>query len=125
MVPRSSLIQWGRLLSVDLHPKGSGGYLDPGCRSFQIPLGSMIPMPVENLLPAVKNFGVTHIANGALRVNPLEWSVREAAGIRAAFCRERKLTPRSVRNRPVLLEAFQSLPRRQGIELTWPSLTPP
>jgi hypothetical protein len=50
--------------------------------------------------------------------------VGEAAGLLAAFCLEHKVTPRSVRNRPELLEAFQSLLERQGIELSWPSLTP-
>lgn len=54
-------------------------------------------MRVENLLPGGKNLGVTHITNGAFRVHPVEWNVGEAAGILAAFCHERKLTPRSVR----------------------------
>ena len=44
--------------------------------------------------------------------------------ILAAFCLERKLTPRQVRNRPELLEAFQALLRREGVELSWPRLTP-
>lgn len=103
---------------IDLHPRVNGGYLDLGCWPFQIPLGAMIPIRVENLLPGGKNLGVTH------SVHPVKWNVGEAAGILAAFCFHRKLTPRSVRNRPDLLEAFQSLLRRQGIELSWPSLAP-
>jgi hypothetical protein len=79
---------------------------------------------VENLLPGGKNLGVTHITNGAFRVHPVEWNVGEAAGILAAFCLERKLMPRSVRNRPEFLEAFQTLLRREGVELSWPRLTP-
>jgi hypothetical protein len=110
---------------IDLHPRvNGGGYLDLGCWPFQIPLGAMIPVRVENLLPGGKNLGVTHIANGAFRVHPVEWNVGEAAGILAAFCLDRKVTPRSVSNRPDLLEAFQSLLRGQGIELSWPSLAP-
>ena len=110
---------------IDLHPRVSGaGYLDLGCWPFQIPLGAMIPVRVENLLPGGKNLGVTHITNGAFRVHPVEWNIGEAAGILAAFCLERKATPRSVRNRPGLLEEFQNLLRRQGIELSWPSLSP-
>ena len=36
---------------IDLHPRVSGaGYLDLGCWPFQIPLGAMIPVRVENLL---------------------------------------------------------------------------
>ena len=81
-------------------------------------------MRVENLLPGGKNLGVTHITNGAFRVHPVEWNVGEAAGMLAAFCLERKLRPRDVRNRPTLLEAFQELLRREGVELSWPRLTP-
>jgi hypothetical protein len=110
---------------IDLHPRVSGvGYLDLGCWPFQIPLGAMIPVRVENLLPGGKNLGVTHITNGAFRVHPVEWNVGEVAGLLAAFCLERSLTPRMVRNRPDRLSAFQALLRREGIELAWPSLTP-
>ncbi|MGH3001369.1 MAG: FAD-dependent oxidoreductase [Gaiellaceae bacterium] len=110
---------------IDLHPRVSGsGYLDLGCWPFQIPLGALIPIRVENLLPGGKNLGVTHIANGAFRVHPVEWSVGEAAGTLAAFCLERRVLPRQVGSRSDLLDELQSLLRRQGVELSWPSLTP-
>lgn len=110
---------------IDLHPRVSGaGYLDFGCWPFQIPLGAIIPVRMENLLPGGKNLGVTHITNGAFRVHPVEWNVGEVAGLLAGFCLERDLIPRQVRNDPTLLDTFQSLLRKQGIELVWPSLTP-
>ncbi|MDF2457954.1 MAG: putative secreted protein [Nitrospira sp.] len=110
---------------IDLHPRVSGaGYLDLGCWPFQIPLGALIPVRVENLLPGGKNLGVTHITNGAFRVHPVEWNVGEAAGLLAVFCLERGVLPRSVRKHAPLLEAFQTLLRHQGVELTWPSLSP-
>ena len=110
---------------IDLHPRVSGaGYLDLGCWPFQIPLGAMVPVRVENLLPGGKNLGVTHITNGAFRVHPVEWNVGEAAGMLASFCLERKTSPRAVRNRPGLLEEFQALLQREGIELSWPRLEP-
>ncbi len=110
---------------IDLHPRVSGaGYLDLGCWPFQIPLGAMIPVRVENLLPGGKNLGVTHITNGAFRVHPVEWNIGESAGILAAFCRERKVTPRAVRNQPRHLDELQSLLRREGVELSWPKLQP-
>jgi hypothetical protein len=87
-------------------------------------MGAMIPVRMENLLPGGKNLGVTHISNGAFRVHPVEWNVGEVAGLLAAFCLERDLMPKQVRNAPTLLEEFQSLLRNQGIELSWPSLTP-
>lgn len=110
---------------IDLHPTTSGsGYRDLGCWPFQIPLGAMIPIRVENLLPGGKNLGVTHITNGAYRVHPVEWSVGEAAGLLAVFCLERSVTPKAVRSRPALLDDFQALLRRQGVALSWPSLEP-
>lgn len=110
---------------IDLHPRISGaGYLDLGCWPFQIPLGSLLPLRVENLLPGGKNLGVTHITNGAYRVHHVEWNVGEAAGLLAAFCLERKVLPRSVRSRQALLEDFQSMLRQQGIPLSWPALSP-
>lgn len=110
---------------IDLHPRSSGaGYLDLGCWPFQIPLGAMLPVRVENLLPGAKNLGVTHITNGAFRVHPVEWNVGEAAGFLAGLCCQRKLMPRLVRSRPKLLEDFQALLQRAGVELSWPKLQP-
>ena len=110
---------------IDIHPRtNSAGYLDLGSWPFQIPLGSLIPVRLENLLPGGKNLGTTHITNGAFRVHPVEWNVGEVAGLLATFCLERKVVPRAVRHRAALLEEFQSLLRGNGIELSWPSLSP-
>lgn len=110
---------------IDLHPRVSGaGYLDLGCWPFQIPLGSLIPVRVDNLIPGGKNLGVSHITNGAYRVHHVEWSVGEAAGLLAGFCLARKTSPRSVRSRAALLEEFQTLLAKNGIPLSWPVLSP-
>jgi hypothetical protein len=110
---------------IDLHPRVNGaGYLDIGCWPFQIPLGSLLPVRVENLLPGGKNLGVTHITNGAYRLHPVEWNVGESAGLLAVFCLERHTVPRAVRKDARKLEEFQGLLRREGIELRWPSLSP-
>lgn len=53
-------------------------------RAFQIPLSALIAPGVSNLAPACKNIGVTHIANGAYRLHPIEWAIGEAAGTLAA-----------------------------------------
>jgi hypothetical protein len=109
---------------IDLHPRANGaGYLDLGAWPFQIPLGSLIPVRLENILPGGKNLGTTNITNGAFRVHHVEWNVGEAAGLLVAFCLDRKLKPRAVRHRPELLRDFQSLLRTHGITLTWPSLS--
>jgi hypothetical protein len=85
----------------------------------QIPLGALIPVRVENVLPACKNLGVTHVTNGAFRVHPVEWNIGEAAGALAAFCLDRKLTPRQVRNTPRHLTDFQRVLTTRGVELKW------
>lgn len=88
---------------------------------FQIPLGSLIPRRVENLLPACKNLGVTHLTNGCYRVHTVEWNVGEAAGALAAFCVARKKLPRQVRNQQALLTDFQALLVKDGVRLEWPA----
>ena len=103
-----------------LHPTTEG---DPGLNlaawPFQIPLGALIPIRVENILPACKNIGVTHITNGCFRLHPIEWNIGEVAGALAAFCLAHDLLPRQVRNEAKRLEDFQTVLRRLGIELEW------
>ncbi|WP_328990692.1 FAD-dependent oxidoreductase [Kribbella sp. NBC_01245] len=109
---------------IDLHPStGGDNYIDVASSPFRIPLGALIPQRVENLLPASKNLGTTHITNGCYRLHPVEWNVGEAAGLLAAFCLDRGTTPRAVRNSPALLVEFQSRLSDQGVELSWPDVT--
>ena len=83
---------------IDLHPSSGGdNYIDISSLPFQIPLGSLIPRRVENLLPACKNLGVTHITNGCYRLHPVEWNIGEAAGALAAQAIKTKQTPRRIR----------------------------
>jgi hypothetical protein len=107
---------------IDLHPTTRlRTYVDIGSWPFQIPLGALIPIRVENLLPAGKNLGVTHITNGCYRVHPVEWNVGEAAGALAAHCLDRGTTPRQVRNAPESLAEFQRLLGRLGVVIAWPN----
>jgi hypothetical protein len=107
---------------IDLHPSTAPrNYVDIDTWPFQIPLGTLIPVRVENLLPACKNIGATHITNGCYRLHPVEWNIGEAAGALAAYCLENKLSPKQVRNAPARLQAFQQvLNDVLGIELVWP-----
>lgn len=108
---------------IDLHPSTrQRTYVDISSWPFQIPLGALIPIRVENLLPACKNIGVTHITNGCYRLHPVEWNIGEAAGALAAFCSMRKTMPRHVRSTPELLAEFQRvLHDKLYIELAWPN----
>lgn len=110
---------------IDLHPTSGGdNYLDISSLPFQVPLGALLPRRVENLLPACKNLGVTHITNGCYRLHPVEWNIGEAAGALAAFCLGRKEPPRQIRKNGKLRADFQKHLQDQGVELHWPHLTP-
>ena len=108
---------------IDLHPStGGNNYIDIGSMPFQIPLGAMLPVRMENLIPSGKNIGTTHITNGCYRLHPVEWNIGETAGLLAAFCLERKLRPQQIGEKIDLLREFQSLLRDQGIETEWPRI---
>jgi hypothetical protein len=106
---------------IDLHPStGGDNYIDIASLPFQVPLGALIPQRVENLLPACKNIGTTHITNGCYRLHPVEWSVGEAVGELIAFCTAKKRVPRQVRKDKNLLTDFQAQLTRNGFDLDWP-----
>ena len=110
---------------IDLHPSSGGdNYIDVSSLPFQIPLGALLPVRMENLLPACKNLGVTHITNGCYRLHPVEWNIGEAAGYLAAFSLKKKQPPRQARKNSKALADFQALLRSFGVELEWPKLTP-
>jgi len=110
---------------IDLHPATGGvNYVDISSLPFQVPLGALIPRRVENLLPACKNLGVTHITNGCYRLHPVEWAIGEAAGSLVAFCHRNGRSPRAVRNTPKPFSDFRNMLISQGVAVDWPELTP-
>jgi hypothetical protein len=109
---------------IDLHPStGGDNYIDVGSCPFEIPLGALLPQRMENLLPAGKNIGTTHITNGSHRLHPVEWNTGEAAGVLAAFCLDRGVSPRAVRHTEALLADFQNHLTTHGVELRWPDVS--
>ena len=97
---------------VDIHPCGAnerGRMMMP--RPFQIPLATMLPQGVNNLLPAGKSIGVTHLTNGAYRLHPVEWNVGEAAAIYAGLAIEQG-------TRPTPGQVQREL-ARAGVALVW------
>ena len=84
---------------------------------FEIPLHALIPVRMENLLPAAKNIGVTHITGGCFRLHPVEWTIGEAAGHLAAFCCEHHLLPAQAADQ--YLHEFQDLLIANGFQLHW------
>ena len=108
---------------IDLHPStGGDNYIDISSLPFQIPLGALIPQRMENLLPACKNLGVTHITNGCYRLHPVEWNIGEAAGELAAYCLQHHTTPAAVWESKTATEQLQAELRANGFELEWPAV---
>lgn len=105
---------------IDLHPStGGNNYIDFGSLPFQIPLGALLPQRVQNLIPANKNIGTTHITNGCYRLHPVEWSIGEAAGLLITYSLEKKISPHAIREKKNVLEDFQKYIRSQGITIHW------
>ncbi|HCC86159.1 MAG TPA: FAD-dependent oxidoreductase, partial [Porphyromonadaceae bacterium] len=106
---------------IDLHPSSRGNnYIDFPSLPFQIPVGALLPRRMNNLLPANKNIGTTHITNGCYRLHPVEWSIGEAVGQLIAFAKKTKVPFREVRERRELLSDFQQMLHKQGVETEWP-----
>lgn len=104
---------------IDLHPSSGGdNYIDFASLPFQIPLGALLPVRMENILPANKNIGTTHITNGCYRLHPVEWSIGEAVGMLVKYSLENNVSPRVVRDRH--MQEFQAFIGAQGIETKWP-----
>ncbi|WP_053183990.1 FAD-dependent oxidoreductase [Sunxiuqinia dokdonensis] len=106
---------------LDLHPSTKGdNYIDLPSLPFEVPLGSLIPQRMENLLPASKNIGTTHITNGCYRLHPVEWNIGEVVGMLVQFASKKQVKPRDVREDKELLADFQQFIQSQGIEIKWP-----
>lgn len=108
---------------IDLHPSTNGtSYIDTSTLPFQIPLGSLVPIRMKNLIPACKNLGVTHITNGCYRLHPVEWNIGESAGLLASYCLQNGLQPQQVWQSENRTREFQGLIGSQGVEIGWPKL---
>ena len=104
---------------IDLHPSMHRNYVDFPSLPFQIPLGALIPEKTENLFPANKNIGTTHITNGCYRLHPVEWSIGEAVGLLIHFIKKNQVTAKQVREDQELLKSFQAFIQNQGVEIAW------
>lgn len=63
---------------------------------FTIPYGSLVPTAIDGLLVCEKNISVSHMANGATRLQPLVMNIGQAAGMAAALCVEQAIQPRDL-----------------------------
>lgn len=63
---------------------------------FTIPYRSLVSASIDGFLVCEKNFSVSHIANGATRLQPVILGVGQAAGMAAALCVEQGCQPREL-----------------------------
>ncbi|WP_239112581.1 FAD-dependent oxidoreductase [Halomicronema sp. CCY15110] len=63
---------------------------------FAIPYEALIPAAIDGLLTCEKNISVSHIANGATRLQPVVLGLGQAAGMAAALCIEQGCEPRDL-----------------------------
>ncbi len=88
--------------STSIRRPAATSYIDVPALPFQIPLGALIPIRLDNLLPAAKESWAPRTSRGMLyRLHPVEWNVGEgrqrARG--TAPCRRRLVPGRSADGR--------------------------
>jgi FAD dependent oxidoreductase len=116
---------------LPLHPKSMrwGGRWTG--TPFALPYGCLVPERMEGLLVAEKNISVSHIANGATRLQPTVLSIGQAAGMAAALCIEHSCQPQELPVRqlqealladptaPMAVVPLLNLPPNHPDWLTW------
>ena len=100
---------------LDIHnPTGSGTMLKrvPPGEAYDIPLRSLMPKGVENVLVAGRCISGTHEAHSSYRVMPISMATGQAAGVCAALAARQRTTTRGV-----LVTDVQCELMRQGANL--------
>lgn len=107
--------------TLDLHPSCSGrNSVYVPAAPYRIPLGSLIPVRVTNLIAAGKGIGVTHVANGCSRMHHTEFAIGEAAGTLAAECLDRQTVPAAIHADATRTRAYQTRLASRGVAMRWP-----
>jgi len=70
---------------------------------FTLPYEALIPATVDGIMACEKNISVSHIANGATRLQPVVLGIGQAAGMAAALCVEQGCAPRDLSVRQLQL----------------------
>jgi hypothetical protein len=108
--------------NLDIHPTCISGHgVNAAVMPFELPLGVFIAQHADNLLPACKNIGTTHLAHACTRVHPVEWLVGEVAGLMAAQLVRHKLSARHLPEQTSQIHTLQNTLRAAGVPLHWPA----
>ncbi len=97
----STAIAVGNYANDHHYPGGDWPLAAKSCRwggrwsgtPFTIPYGAIVSRDIHNLLAADKCLSVSHMANGATRLQPLVLNIGQAAGMAAALCCRGDLLP--------------------------------
>jgi hypothetical protein len=84
---------------VDIHnPQGSGTLLRrlPRGKSYDVPLRSLLPRDLDDLLVAGRCISGTHVAHSSYRIMPVCMATGQAAGVCAALAVQEGRAPREV-----------------------------
>jgi hypothetical protein len=88
-------------------------------RPVQIPLESLIPQGVDNLLMGGKSIAVSHIVNALTRVHMSEWGIGAAAGVTAGWLiTQPELSVPDIVEQGYMTD-LQKKMVDQGLRLTW------
>jgi hypothetical protein len=90
-------------------------------RPTYIPLESLIPQKIDNLLIGGKAIAVTHIVNAVTRIHYSEWGIGGAAGATAGWLLSQDqadLTPAEIAPQKLMPKLQQYL-RKQGLRTDW------
>jgi hypothetical protein len=116
-------VHWDRVAAasypIDLHPYVLGWVSPyaPVRHPYTLPLRSLVPLEVDNLLVASRAFSATSEAAGSARVVPTTMAMGQAAGVAAALCARRGCSPRELVRTPSLVREVQRTLRAQGAYL--------
>ncbi len=79
-----------------LQPKSIRWGGRPTGTPFTIPYSCLVPVQTDGLLACEKNISVSHIANGATRLQPVVMNIGQAVGMAAALCVKSGCQPRDL-----------------------------
>ena len=76
----------------------------PQIPSYNIPLGSLVPQSIDNLIVCDKGISVSNIVNGTTRLQPVVLLTGQAVGVIAATCIHANIQPKQIDIRSIQKE---------------------
>ena len=80
----------------------------PQIPSYNIPLGSLVPQSMDNLIVCDKGISVSNIVNGTTRLQPVVLLTGQSAGVIAAKCIHANIQPKQIDIRSIQKELLNN-----------------